>query len=339
MNNNILCMPLKNIKNIDTGCIIDVRCPREYSKGHMSNAINIPLFDDSQYQRLGELYKTSGRDSAFALGMKYANKRSNLILDTVTNIKKKNIIIYCARGGMRSAGFQKLLHNSEINSVRIENGYKSIRKQNLETFLKIRQVIVVAGSTGTGKTTILNKMKRMRYSVINLEGIARHRGSAFGDIGIKQQATQQQFENDLAYEWSQLPENSPVYMESESRNIGRMVIPEQLWNQMSEGHYIKIEMNISRRISNLIKEYGSYPIHEFLKRVNMISKKLGGQHTQEAIQCLEDGNLRKFCKLLLEKYYDKMYMSAFTSRESKKDILYITNEPNLIIIEKLIELT
>ena len=85
-------------------------------------------------------------------------------------------------------------------------------------------------------------MKKKGLNVIDLEGVACHRGSAFGDIGIKQQATQQQFENDLAYKWSEIPKNSTVYMESESRKIGKVVIPEKLWEQMVDGYYLKIEM-------------------------------------------------------------------------------------------------
>ncbi len=338
MNSNFHCRPLKNIKNLDTCCVIDVRCEREYTRGHMTNAINIPLFNNNQYQKLGETYRKSGPSSAVNLGKQYANKRCKSILEKVENIKEKEIIIYCARGGMRSEGFQKILYESEIDSIRIKNGYKSIRKQNLDIFLDTKKIIVIAGSTGSGKTTILKKMKNLGHNVIDLEGTAHHRGSAFGDIGIEQQATQQQFENDLAHEWSKISNNSPIYIESESRKIGKVVIPEKLWEQMSSGYYIKIEMDISRRIDNLMHEYGAFPVSEFMRRLNLISKKLGGEQTQSARKYLVEGNLKNFCKLLLDKYYDKMYMIAYENRKSKKDILHISREPNSIIIEKLTKL-
>lgn len=311
---------------------IDVRCPREFTKGHFTKAINIPLFSDNQYEKIGQTYKKIGRESATEMGLKYASKSSTSILNQISNLNSKNIIIYCARGGMRSKGFQLLLDNAGHHSFRIERGYKSIRAHTLDSYKSKREVVVIAGSTGTGKTDLLHQMKKDGHNVIDLEHLANHRGSAFGDLGLSEQSTQQQFENDLSSCWLDTDENKPVFIESESRRIGRVTIPPDIWAQMLNGIYLKIDMNINRRIKNLIKDYGHHSKNDLVTRIHRISKKLGGQKTKIAIDLIEKNNLTKLCELLLDSYYDKMYYTAYENRESKKKIIPILNETNQQII-------
>ena len=315
---------------------IDVRCPREFAKGHFTKAINIPLFSDSEYQNIGITYKEMGQEAATQMGLKYASKSSTSILKQISNLNLENIIIYCARGGMRSKGFQLLLDNAGHYSFRINKGYKSIRAHTLSSYKSKREIVIIAGSTGTGKTNLLHQMKKDGHNVIDLEHLANHRGSAFGDLGLSEQSTQQQFENDLSYYWLQTDRNNLVFIESESRKIGRTVIPDDIWTQMLNGIYLKIDMNIDRRIKNLIKDYGHFSKGELKSRINRISKKLGGQNVKIAIKLLEKNDLSKLCELLLDNYYDKMYDTAYENRGSKKKIIPILEETNQQIIKTIL---
>lgn len=317
---------------------IDVRCPREFKKGHLTGAVNIPIFSNPEYEQLGTVYRTRGQEKAIELGEEYANRSTPRILEQVSNLNNQIFIIYCARGGMRSKGMEMILNNSSYCVHRINRGYKSIRKHALDTFNEKREVFIIAGSTGTGKTEILKIMEKQGYNIIDLEGLANHRGSTFGDLGLEEQPTQQQFENNLSEKWIGTNKNQPVFIESESRKIGKVVIPEKLWKQMDSGYYLKIEMDIDRRVKNLLDEYGHHKKEKLKDRVNRISKRLGGMETKEAINLLDNNDLSEFCKLLLKKYYDKMYNQAYEIRESSKSILKITNESNDNIIKKIVDL-
>ena len=329
---------IQDALNINNATWIDVRCPREFLKGHFADAINIPIFSNSEYEKLGTLYRHKGQAPAIKLGEEYANQSTKKILSKISEINNQNFIVYCARGGMRSKGMQEILNQSGYLSHRIDRGYKAIRNYTLSTFTEKRDVIILAGSTGTGKTQILQEMKGQGSNVIDLEAIANHRGSAFGDLGLNEQPTQQQFENNLSMEWIDTDPTSPVFIESESRKIGRVVIPEDIWSQMGSGHYLKIKMGIDRRIKNLLKEYGDHKKNDLKKRVDRISTRLGGAEAKEAINFLDRADLSSFCRLLLKKYYDTMYEKAYDMRESSKDIIEIQNQTNTQIIKIIHEL-
>ena len=334
--NNRNSIDILDAYQITNSTWIDVRCPREFSKGHFTTALNIPLFNDDEYQEIGETYKQMGQETATEMGLKYASKSSAIIIKQISSLNLENMIIYCARGGMRSKGFQLLLDNAGYSSSRVNKGYKAIRLHTLSSFNVKREILIVAGSTGTGKTELLQQMKKDGHNVIDLENLANHRGSAFGDLGLSDQSTQQQFENDLSYDWLHTDKNKRVFIESESRRIGRVVIPDEMWKQMLNGIYLKIDMDIERRIKNLIKDYGHYSKNDLGARIHRISKKLGGQNTKMALNFLEKNDLGKLCELLLGSYYDKMYNMAYENRESKKTIIPVTNESNEEIIKNIL---
>ncbi len=315
---------------------VDVRSPREYEKGHFTNAINLPIFNNKQFEKLGIVYKDEGQVKAIELGQEYASIRTSAILKKLSGFRDKDIILYCARGGMRSEGMQILLNSKNFNVNRIHRGYKSIREHMLNSFKIQKNLIILGGNTGSGKTMILNKMKCQGLSIIDLEKIANHRGSAFGSLGLSEQVTQQQFENNLAFEWINTPNQGHTYIESESRKIGRVVIPNEIWENMSTAKYIKIDMGIDRRVKNLLEEYGSPDKRTLKKRIDSIERRLGGQNAKIAKKQIEENNLSKFCELLLENYYDKLYKKSFNKRNTEKKIIYINAEPNSEIIDKII---
>jgi len=316
---------------------IDIRSPREYKKGHFTNSINLPLFNDEQFAELGTVYNNVGQKEAITLGGKYADKISPSILNEISNLKCEHIIIYCARGGMRSKGVQSLLLDAGFNADRISRGYKSVREHTLNSFSTPRELIIIGGNTGSGKTTILKEMKSKGYPIIDLEKIANHRGSAFGDLGLSEQVTQQQFENDLSNVWVSTPKNCAVYIESESRKIGKVVIPNAVWENMLIAKYLKINMDINRRVNNLLDEYGKPDSSILKQKIDNIAKRLGGQNARIAKEELDKNNLSKFCEILLENYYDKLYQKSYDDRNTKKQIIAVNNESNEEIISKIIE--
>ena len=318
---------------------VDVRSPIEYEKGHYTNAINLPIFNNEQFKQLGIIYKNDGQEKAIEAGQEYAKTKTTSILKKISQVKDKNIILYCARGGMRSKGMQILLNKKEFNVNRIDRGYKSIREHVLKSFKTKKNLIILGGNTGSGKTEILKEMKSKGLSIIDLEKLANHRGSAFGSIGLSEQVTQQQFENNLAYDWIHTPNQPHTYIESESRKIGKVVIPTQIWENMSTSKYIKIDMGIDRRVKNLIKEYGNPDKEIIRKKINNIQKRLGGQNVKIAKKHLDKDNLEKFCELLLKNYYDKLYIRSFNKRDTEKKVIQISVETNSQIINKIIKAT
>jgi len=179
------------------GPLIDVRSPGEYYKGHMPNSINIPLFDNDERSIIGTIYKKEGRKKAVIEGLKFFEKKTELILDNLfmsidsykTTTKKNNnellIRIYCSRGGMRSQSIAWLLEKFKLNLVTLNGGYKIYRRWVLDSFSKKLNIVVIGGKTGTGKTRLLSLLEKYKYQTIDLEGFACHRGSTFGGLGMK----------------------------------------------------------------------------------------------------------------------------------------------------------
>ena len=189
------------------GLLIDVRSPGEYYKGHMPNSINIPLFDDDERSIIGTIYKKEGRKKAVMEGLKFFEQKMEILLDNLfMNIEfNKNISensnkeffirIYCSRGGMRSQSIAWLLEKYKLNPITLKGGYKNYRRWILDRFSKNWNIVIIGGKTGSGKTRLLSLLEKYKYQTIDLEGFACHRGSTFGGLGMKEQPTNEQFEN------------------------------------------------------------------------------------------------------------------------------------------------
>ena len=166
------------------GLLIDVRSPSEYYKGHMPNSINIPLFDNEERSIIGTIYKKQGREKAVIEGLKFLEKKLELILDNLfMNIDSHKIIpgiknnklsirIYCSRGGMRSQSISWLLEKYKFNPITLKGGYKTYRRWILDMFSKKWNIVIIGGKTGTGKTRLLSLLEKYKYQTIDLEGIA-----------------------------------------------------------------------------------------------------------------------------------------------------------------------
>ena len=191
--------------------LFDVRSPCEYAHAHIPGAINLPLFSDEERKIIGTLYKQEGSEQAIERGLEFVGPK---LADFVKKAKKlpSPITVYCARGGMRSEAMQRLFSFAGIPSRRLEGGYKTYRQQVLATFQKPWKLLVISGLTGCGKTEFIRNSGK---PAIDLEELARHRGSAFGWLGA--QPSTEHFENLLAEKLNQCDPDLPILVENESR--------------------------------------------------------------------------------------------------------------------------
>ncbi|KGF87872.1 tRNA 2-selenouridine(34) synthase MnmH [Prochlorococcus marinus] len=299
------------------GPLIDVRSPSEYYKGHLPNSINIPLFDNDERSKIGTIYKKEGRKKAVIEGLKFFEKKMELLLDNLfmsiesyKTISNKNneffIRIYCSRGGMRSQSIAWLLEKYKLNPITLHGGYKIYRKWVLDSFSKKLNIVVIGGKTGTGKTKLLSLIEKYKYQTIDLEGFACHRGSTFGGLGMKEQPSNEQFENQIAEKLNSFKFTKNIFVEAESANIGKCKIPHEFFNQMKNSRRIEIVRSESNRLEELIDTYSVFKKEELQESVLRIKKRLGPQRTKIALESINNERWDLVCKSVLE-YYDKCY--------------------------------
>jgi tRNA 2-selenouridine synthase len=195
----------------------------------------------------------------------------------------------------------------------LDGGYKSYRHHVLEYLGEKRKYLILGGLTGSGKTELLKYFERNGEQVIDLEGIACHKGSAFGSLGQPPQPSSEHFANLLFSKMRALDTGKPIWLEDESKNIGTVFMPDQFWFNMQESPVVALIADVKTRMPRLLKEYSVYPPEELRKSVLRISKRLGGDNTKEAILSIDSGDFRRAIEITLE-YYDKSYMYGLLRR-------------------------
>lgn len=297
--------------------VVDVRSPAEFQQGHIPGAINLPLFNNEERAVVGTLYKQSGRYAALLRGLDIAGpKMSEFLKKAVAVAKDKKLLLHCWRGGMRSESMAWLFSRAGIEATLLEGGYKAYRKHIRSGFEKEMPLVVIGGMTGSGKTELLQQLALLGHQVIDLEGRAHHKGSAFGAIGQTEQPTSEQFENDLAAYWKSLSAEKPVFIEDESRSIGSVSLPEPLFFEMRRAPVIKLDIPKPYRIQRLVREYAAFENPELKDALMRIHRRLGGQNEQAALAALENQDYEKVAEITLG-YYDKAYMKGLSKRETQ----------------------
>jgi tRNA 2-selenouridine synthase len=248
-----------------------------------------------------------------------------LKLEEALKLAKENrLLVHCWRGGMRSEAMAWLFSLGDIDTKILDGGYKSYRHYVLEKLSEKRKYIILGGLTGSGKTEMLKTLKTTGHQVIDLEGIACHKGSAFGSLGQPDQPTSEHFANLLFHEIEKTDKNKFVWFEDESKNIGTVFMPDEFYLRLQESPVIAIIMTVQTRMPRLIKEYSAYPKEELILSIKKISKRLGGDNTKVAIAELEANSLTRAIEITLN-YYDKTYMYGL-KRKDKDMIHYIRTE-------------
>jgi tRNA 2-selenouridine synthase len=276
------------------------------------------LFDNGERALVGKLYQMSGRQEAIRKGLEItAPKISGYVDQAVKLARHDRILLHCWRGGMRSESMAWLLKTSGLSPGVLKGGYKKYRKFVHDSFLVGPWMIVIGGMTGAGKTKILDQLAVKGLQVINLEKIANHKGSVFGELGQSPQPTTEQFENDLSAQWNALDTTKPVFIEDESISIGSIFLPMQFFQKISLSTVIVIDRNREDRIKAIIDEYSGFP-KDLLKSVILkIQKRLGGLNTMKAIEAVREGDFYLAVDLVLN-YYDKAYQHSLEKRDPSK---------------------
>ncbi|MBA3814919.1 MAG: tRNA 2-selenouridine(34) synthase MnmH [Parachlamydiaceae bacterium] len=296
------------------GVIFDVRSPAEFSHASIPGAVNLPLFSNQERAIIGTLYKQKGKEPAIQLGLELVGPKIASFVSQAKNLNQLGIAkIHCWRGGMRSEAMTWLLNFAGIKSIQLNGGYKAFRKWTLKQFSQPYKFIVLGGMTGCGKTSILQALKESGAQTIDLEFLAKHRGSTYGHLGFNPQPSNEQFENDLAFQLYQLDVQQPIWIEDESHCIGACHIPNSIFAQIVQAPLILIETSLEERIDRLLNEYGLTNKEDLILASTRISKRLGSQRTRELIEAIQKNHLRDAIALVLQ-YYDKTYAHAITRR-------------------------
>lgn len=289
--------------------VIDVRSPSEYERGHIPGAFSIPLFDDRERKIVGTKYKQINREAATLAALDFTGKKmADLAREGMKKAGgKRELLVHCWRGGMRSKSMAWLFETLDLTCYLLEGGYKAYRRYVRETLGIPRNLHVIGGRTGSGKTEILHHLKKEGEQIIDLEGLASHKGSAFGSLGEAAQPTTEQFENDLHKQVIRLDPDRVTWIEDESRNVGRCVIPDVFFRQMLENETLFLDIPRESRARYLVKHYASYDPRELKECILKIRMRLGGDRTTEALESVDRGDFYNAVMITLH-YYDKSYM-------------------------------
>lgn len=305
--------------------IIDVRSPAEFDKGKIIPAKNIPLFTNDERAKVGTVYKQQSKEKAIELGYKFVNPKLEYFVSESKKIAKNNkVVVYCWRGGMRSEAFGELLEKNGLCVYRIQNGYKAFRNYVLNFFEKSYNLQIIGGYTGSGKTKILQQLKNKGEQVIDLEHIAKHRGSAFGAYNNLPQPTTEQFENELFWNLKNLQLNKIIWLEDESLSIGRISIPKAFFQQMRDAYLFFLSVPKPLRAKNLVDEYVADGYEHLKIAIQNISKRLGGLKTKETMAMLDNKDYYSTALNCLD-YYDKYYLKGLEKRAKNMVTLIDTN--------------
>ena len=297
---------------------IDVRSPSEFARGHIPCAVNIPLFSDIERAKVGSVYRNSGREAAIYKGLEITGPGMTRYLKELKKCtKEKQVLIHCWRGGMRSEAMAWLFSLAGHEVYVLHGGYKAYRKFIRSQFGRYEKLIVIGGKTGSGKSELLHAVGSAGRQVIDLEEIACHKGSAFGDLGQPPQPTNEQFENDLYEHFRKLDSDKPVWVENESRSIGKVSIPDTLFRVMENSPVINVHLPDEIRFSRLVNEYAAFDNEPLIRAVEKIAQRLGGLNTQKSIRAIEHGDYREAVAYILS-YYDKAYLKGLESRDENR---------------------
>jgi tRNA 2-selenouridine synthase len=314
--------------------IIDVRSSGEYDKGHIPYAVSIPLFTNEERAVVGTLYKEQGQQSAIKKGLSIVGPKMVDFIKSAEATGAKYLHVHCWRGGMRSESMAWLFERYGLETSILTGGYKAYRNDVLNYFEQPLNLRVLTGYTGCQKTELLHVMSGQGAQVIDLEGLANHQGSSFGNAKTDGQPTSEQFQNDLHAFCQTLDPTQPIWIEDESICIGRVSLPDALYRQMSLAPHVLVAASTDQRLQFLVKDYGDIDRDKLKASTMAITKRLGKEKTEEALSAIDQGDLYHAASLVLV-YYDQQYQKSL-SKKSKRivaDFTLISDELDSLATE------
>ena len=291
--------------------LFDVRSPGEFAAGHIPAALSLPLFSDLERAEVGTLYKQVSQKIAFERGLEFASSRLDEMLREVRHRagQATHVRVMCWRGGMRSQSVCWMLRQAGIEAEVLTGGYKSWRRALLKLFALPWSLCALGGPTGAGKTDLLKELGEAGEQVLDLEHLASHRGSAWGHLGKNPQPSQEHFENLIGAALASCSPERVLWIEDESRMIGRCKIPDALFKQLLCAPLLLLESPLQERIGRLLAEYGPFPQEQQVAVTQSLQKRLGSQACARCIEYIQQGELRLACEILMQ-YYDVSYQHA-----------------------------
>ena len=307
--------------------VLDVRSPGEYAAGHLPGAVSFPLFNDEERTRVGTAYRQESKQSAVDLGLELVGPKLREMAARARALfeaqeTRTPLLVHCWRGGMRSGSVDWLLRTAEVPAARCHGGYKACRAVLRDAFQASRPYVVLGGMTGTAKTEVIHALTAQEERTLDLEGLARHFGSSFGNLDAHPQPSTEQFSNELAWALRVLDRDGregPVWVENESRSIGWVQMPEDFHKRLRQAPVLELERTEENRITHLLSMYGEADKEALVQAFERIRTKLGGQHANAAIAHVREGNLTEAARIALV-YYDKTYRHGLDKREHMRTV-------------------
>lgn len=295
--------------------IIDVRSPCEHDAERIPGSCNVPLLSDAERADVGTIYKQQGGVAARRHAIARISPKIPGIIDAVLGLRRAGqpVVVHCWRGGLRSECVASFLSVVGVDCWRLTGGYKAWRQQVLSDFAADRYEflpVVLDGLTGTGKTEILGHLARLGRAVLDLEKLACHRGSVFGGIGLGQQPTQKNFDAEL---WLALGKfgKEPVFLEAESRKVGRLSLPDCVYRRIQSGVKILVTGSLEARARRIVEDYtqavDKSSENDALQLLHCLKERLGTRRVQEIEDLARAGALTEAVTILLTEYYDPLY--------------------------------
>ncbi|MBR9683616.1 tRNA 2-selenouridine(34) synthase MnmH [Candidatus Woesearchaeota archaeon] len=295
----------KDALKLKGAVFVDTRSPKEFEIDTLPNAIQIPILDNEQRHVVGLVYKASN-EKGMELGYEFYHKNLPSITKEITSLdKSKKIVIFCARGGMRSKTITELALKLGYDAVQLDGGYKSYRafmRKTMENY-KPPKLIVLYGLAGSGKTDIIKKLNPS----VDFEGFAQHRSSLFGAIGLSPSG-QKKFETLLFNKFEQFKDEPYVFVEGESRKIGSIFIPNSIFQAMNQGVSVKVNCSIENRAKRIVGDYFVHGEDEKIKEIiSSLKEALSNEVVIKLLKLMDEKDYQEVSRILLEDYYDLRY--------------------------------
>jgi tRNA 2-selenouridine synthase len=294
--------------------LLDARSEGEFEMGHIPGAISFPILNNEERKLVGTCYKQKGHEPAVILGYELVgNKFAQYVSYAYKHWKGREIYVHCWRGGLRSNIMGNLLSSAGFNVKLIKGGYKVYRSEVLKYLAGNFVFKVLGGYTGSGKTEILKQLEARGAQVLDIEGLASHRGSAFGSLGLPSQPRQEHFENLIFEKLRRFSPNKPVWIEDESRLTGKLQIPDQIYAGLRNSFVYFLDYSIEKRAIQTLSEYGDFEVQLLAETTLKLRKRMGDLLNREAIQLLHEGDKQGWVLKVLA-HYDKQYDFGFSKR-------------------------
>ena len=310
---------------------MDVRSENEFAEDHIPSSINLPVLNNKERIIIGTQYKENSFE-ARKQGAAIINHNISKIVKKDIFDKKDKILIYCWRGGLRSLSLYLVLKQIGFDVEILEDGYKSYRRYVVNFFedeIEKFHFNQVKGVTGVGKTLFLKNLEKS-HQVLDLEGIAKHKGSILGDIPKVKQPDQKMFETKLFEKLETFNRKKIIWVESESIKIGKLNIPSKLWKKMDEGISIKLKSSVSERVKFILKDYKYFTKEpELMKNAMLVLKKIIKKEDYKVIEKnLKKGDFNNFVKCLISHHYDIAYKKTRSEMDDQNDNIININKIN-----------